>query len=465
MLAHALPRKPAPLLAARGVWALEDASGPQQFNWKSFVGAATGIPTSAADLAGMVAGYAMNGGFSGGQQQTQGEGPWSSADYVNGADLQSDQAYAARQQAELSRTGGDFARMEGASYRGESIPLTDAQMRAMRAGAGPLTAQAAQAWTDIEDQPIGPAANGRQLPPSKEQVAASAAARARTAKFVSDWWKGSGQFSPTTANNQNPWSAFKDTGLAVWNTGVGLLEVVDSSALNGVQRAAYRSIGVEIPAVSEFRAAYDTPAYGLTMEVLTPFLPARKLLGAPRSLGGAAFVEGKFVHDLKPLSNLELYGQAVTRTPDEALQLLQRVGHDPEVLSQYRIVKLSDSDYVARSRRLRFDFDATYGNVPDTIPSVTFKQNIASQMADGSSKIPIYVHKEVFDSDEKIVQILSHEISETQELRYVAANPISAKQYKSEVAQNIKGNLHWHAVQEGDWWLQKFRDMFSSEKK
>jgi LysM repeat protein len=49
---------------------LNMALGRQQsFNWKSFVGAATGIPTSAADLAAMVAGYAMSGGFSGTSQQ------------------------------------------------------------------------------------------------------------------------------------------------------------------------------------------------------------------------------------------------------------------------------------------------------------------------------------------------------------------------------------------------------------
>jgi YD repeat-containing protein len=59
---------------------LNMAMGRQaSFNWKSFVGAATGVPTSAQDILGMVAsnvtGYALNGGFSGGQQQTRGEGP------------------------------------------------------------------------------------------------------------------------------------------------------------------------------------------------------------------------------------------------------------------------------------------------------------------------------------------------------------------------------------------------------
>jgi hypothetical protein len=55
---------------------LNRALGRQQaFDWKSFVGAATGIPTSVADLVGMVAGYAMNGGVSGGQPQSQSDGP------------------------------------------------------------------------------------------------------------------------------------------------------------------------------------------------------------------------------------------------------------------------------------------------------------------------------------------------------------------------------------------------------
>lgn len=110
-------------------------------------------------------------------------------------------------------------------------------------------------------------------------------------------------------------------------------------------------------------------------------------------------------------------------------------------------------------------FDATYGNVSGMAPSVSFKQNIASQMADGTSRIPVYVRKEVFDSDEAIVQILSHEIHETQELKYLAARPISTTEYKNLVKANGPGNLHHQAVQEGDWWLQRFRDMMSLGKK
>jgi hypothetical protein len=256
----------------------------------------------------------------------------------------------------------------------------------------------------------------------------------------------------------------KDTGRAVWNTGVSVLELGEiADPLEGIRRSAYRSIGIEIPKASDFRATYDTPAFGLTLEVLAPMVPASRLLGAPRSLGGAAFVEGKFVHDLRPLSNLELYGQAATRTPDEAVQLLQRVGHDPEVLSQYRIVKLSDDNYSRLSKDLGFDFDATYGSVPPRAATVTFNGNIASKMADGTSKIPVYVRKEIFDSDEAIVQILSHEIYETQALKYLASRPISTAEYKSLVKPDGPGNLHHQAVQEGDWWLQRFRDMLTGK--
>lgn len=293
----------------------------------------------------------------------------------------------------------------------------------------------------FDDEPIGPAANGRQIRPSKDQIAASAALRARIGQTASDFWNGTGQFVPTTADNQSLWSAVKDTGRAVWNLGVDVLELGEMvDPLAGVRRTAYRSIGMEIPKASDFRAIYDTPAFGLTVEVLAPMVPASRLLGAPRSLGGAAFIEGKFVHDLKPLSNLELYGQAVTRTPDQALQLLQRVGHDPEVLSQYRVVKLSDSEYSALSKDLGFEFDATYGRVPPRALSVTFNGNIASKMADGSSKIPVYVRKEVFDSDEAIVQIVSHEIHETQELKYLASRPISTTEYRNLVKPDGPGN-------------------------
>jgi hypothetical protein len=352
-----------------------------------------------------------------------------------------------------------------AARLGEVIqPPTAAQMAAMQAGAGPLTAQAAQAWIALTDEPIGPAANGRPHRPSRAQVEASAALRTQVAQVASDFWHGTGQFAPTAPGNGSLISAVTDTGRAAWNLGVDVLSLAEQAdPLAGWRRSLYGSIGIDIPAPSSFRATYDTPAFGLAVEGLLPFVPAGRLLGAPRSLGGAAFVDGLFVHDLKPLSNLELYGQAATRTPDEALQLLQRVGHDPEVLSQYRIVKLSDEAYSRRVRDLGFEFDATYGNVPSGATSVWFNEDIASKMADGTLKIPIYVRKEVFDSDEALVQILSHEISETQELRYLTANRISTSDYKHLVRPDRIENLHWNAVQDGDYWLRSFRNMFAEK--
>jgi len=404
-------------------------------------------------------GNVLGDSIAGGMQPRQGVGPWSAADYRNGSDVESDLAYDARRAQEGANQSDVILARRAAELSAAS--LTQAQVRALQGGAGPLTDTAAQQWLAFEDEPIGPAANGRQLPPSKAQQAASAALRARIAQTASDFWGGSGQFAPTTADNQSLWSAVKDTARVPWNLlmDAGQLAETATPLTTSLKYAAYRSLGLDIPRPSDLRATYDTPAFGLTMEVLEPMVPLGRLLGAPRSLGGATFVDGVFVHDLKPLTNLELYGQAITRTPDEALQLLQRVGHDAETLAEYRIVKLSDADYAARSKRLGFDFDATYGNVPRDIPSVSFRQNIASPMADGTSKIPVYVRQEVFDSDEAIVQILSHEIHETQSLKYVAARPISATDYKDLVRGNLKGNLHYEAVQEGDWWLQRFRDL------
>ena len=153
-----------------------------------------------------------------------------------------------------------------------------------------------------------------------------------------------------------------------------------------------------------------------------------KRLSTVRSTGGAAFVNGMFVHELKPVSNLELYGTAITRTPGEAVQILKNVGHDSQMLSQYKFVKLSDTEYAARVKQLGYEFDASYGFVGSNSPSVTFNRNIASPMSDGSSRINVYVRRQVFESDESIVQTLSHEIFEIEELRYLAAKPISVSE-------------------------------------
>ena len=78
---------------------LNRAAGRQQgFSWSALVRAALGIPRNKQDLLAMAAsyatGYAMNGGFSGASNgdATQGQGPWSSPDYVNEFDKQNVEA-------------------------------------------------------------------------------------------------------------------------------------------------------------------------------------------------------------------------------------------------------------------------------------------------------------------------------------------------------------------------------------
>jgi hypothetical protein len=427
-------------------------------------GGKVAIQQVATDAFGNIIGASLAGAM-GQQAPTQGVGPWSDADYRNGMDIHDDIAVESARMAASQRSENWYANSgmpvgESATWMPPSESITSAQRRALNAGAGPLTAAAAEEWVAFDDEPIGPAANGSRAPLSEAQKAANAAMRARVAKTASDFWSGTGGFAPTTPDSQSLTSALKDAGKAVWNLGMDALSLAEmADPFANIRRTGYKSLGIELPSASDFRATYDTPAFGLTVEVLAPLVPVAKLLGAPRSLGGAAFVEGKYVHDLKPLTNLELYGTAATRTPDEALQLLQRVGHDAEELAQYRFVKLSAEEYASRSKRLGFEFDATYGNVPRDISSVRFDGNIASKMADGSSKIPVYVRKEVFESDEALVQILSHEMYEVEALKTLAARPISTKDYLNLVRPDLKNNLHHGAVQEGDWYLQKFRNL------
>jgi hypothetical protein len=90
---------------------------------------------------------------------------------------------------------------------------------------------------------------------------------------------------------------------------------------------------------------------------------------------------------------------------------------------------------------------------------MSFRKNIASTNMDGTQRIPVYVRGGVFDSDEAIVQVLSHEIHETQVLRYEAATPLSVNQYRNLIRSDRVDNLHYQAVHEGDAWLRVFRKM------
>ncbi|WP_444929710.1 RHS repeat domain-containing protein [Microbulbifer sp. SSSA002] len=181
----------------------------------------------------------------------------------------------------------------------------------------------------------------------------------------------------------------------------------------------------------------------------------------PDSVGGAAFVGGKYVHSLKPRTNLDVYGEAITRTPDEAKGILQKLGFDKELLDEYHFIPLSGDDYARRVKALGGDFDATYGNVAPGVKTISFDKNIQSNLVSGESKIPVYVKKEVFESDESIAQVLSHEIYEVEELRYLAKNPITTKQYHDYVRPDNKNNLHYEAILEGDDMLNAFRKILN----
>ncbi|MGJ7582988.1 hypothetical protein ACSFA3_22735, partial [Variovorax sp. RHLX14] len=112
-------------------------------------------------------------------------------------------------------------------------------------------------------------------------------------KTTTDFLNGSGQFAPTTADNQSLWSAAKETARVPWNLLLDASEVSEMAfSASGLARKAYRAFGLDIPRPSDLRATYDTPAFGLTMEVLAPFVPAGQLMRAPRTLGGAAFAGG-----------------------------------------------------------------------------------------------------------------------------------------------------------------------------
>ncbi|MFC4161874.1 hypothetical protein [Chitinimonas lacunae] len=185
-----------------------------------------------------------------------------------------------------------------------------------------------------------------------------------------------------------------------------------------------------------------------------------RLFSVPNSFSGAAFTEGKFLHDIVPRTNLEIYGEAISRTPSEAKEILLKIGHDAETLDGYNFVKLTQSQYERMVRdRGGMHFDAAYGTVPPGSRSVSFADNISSRMASGESRVPVWVRPQVFESDEAIAQVLSHEIHEIENLRYDLYHPVSTGAYYEKIAPNIPNNLHFDAVKEGDFMLLKLRQL------
>ncbi|UZW62161.1 putative Ig domain-containing protein [Lysobacter enzymogenes] len=180
------------------------------------------------------------------------------------------------------------------------------------------------------------------------------------------------------------------------------------------------------------------------------------------SIGGAAYRGGLYVPEILPRSNFEIYGEAITRTPEQAKKILEKIGHDESILKSINFIKLSETGYEAMVKaRGDKHFDAAYGTVPPGAAYVSFNENIASATANGELKIPVYVRADVFESDEAIAQILSHEIYEIENLQYDLRGRVSTGTYKQMVAPNIKGNLHYEAVIEGDKMLLKLRDLLA----
>ena len=98
---------------------------------------------------------------------------------------------------------------------------------------------------------------------------------------VSDWWNEEGNFAPTTPDNQTAWSAFKDTGRAFWNVGLGIGKMVEGNSNPLVFVPGYPNVW------DDHRATYDTPKFGVALEFLIP-VPTGKLMMPARAMSNGA---------------------------------------------------------------------------------------------------------------------------------------------------------------------------------
>lgn len=141
---------------------------------------------------------------------------------------------------------------------------------------------------------------------------------------------------------------------------------------------------------------------------------------------------------------------------------MQSVGYDEETLSGYKFVPLTESRYAQMvAEGGGKEFSAKYGIVPPGQSMVRFDTDIASSLVSESGEqiVPVFVHPSVFESDEAIVQVLSHEIHEVEYFRN-GPNFMSSTQYDAATTSLSGGNLHAEAVGVGDNMLLKFRQMF-----
>ncbi|SDY36060.1 YD repeat-containing protein [Lysobacter sp. yr284] len=173
--------------------------------------------------------------------------------------------------------------------------------------------------------------------------------------------------------------------------------------------------------------------------------------------------QGHYYQSIKPLSNLEVYGEHITRTPAEALAIMEKIGYHAEELEKYHIISLTEREYRALADAYQFEFNATYGRIDSTTKHVSFKETVQEEIG-GTRKSVIRVRGTVFESDEHIVQTLTHEFSEIEELEYRAARPVSVREYNQMILPNIEGNLHYHAVKAADDMLELYRKLRAEGK-
>ncbi len=242
---------------------------------------------------------------------------------------------------------------------------------------------------------------------------------------------------------------------------IGAADFASAGALGGTavtlstETSAILGAGVALAgAAAKFGDDIARNATGLLSYADNIFVP-------DRVYGGAAFKNGIHIHGEIPRSNLEIHGVHFARTPDGAKGVLERIGFERDLLDDYDFipVDIGSPEYARRVRELGGDFDATYGHGIDPNRAITYDNNILNPK---SGKIPVWVRSDVFESDERIAQVLSHEIYEVEEVSALAYRPISYKQYIDHVRPNSPDNLHFDAVNEGDRRLLELRALLNN---
>jgi hypothetical protein len=260
---------------------------------------------------------------------------------------------------------------------------------------------------------------------------------------------GSGQLESSIA----PWELVSPRSIA--RTGFSALRAVGTVVANAGRSILSSTLTGLNAARLELSAAGELLGSGVQRTFAA-------LFGA-RVSGGAAYVNGKYVHGLVPRSNLEVYGSPIVRGTEDIPAIMQRVGVDTE---GYRFAEMTEAQYQDRVARMGTEFDATYGPARlNTRATYTFAKDIASQTIDGKSWTTVMLRPGTLSSDEAIVQAVSHEFFEIEELRHVLRTPQTGAYLSGQVSASVKGNLHYEAVNFADETLSQFRSLIPASRR